>query len=139
MNKTGSGRRRFLWAVTLVPAILLAGSLNSPGLKLRAGHWAAQHGLVRLYPPGIGHQALHIIVFGAAATVLFMAGGTRARIMGSLILLVATAIFTEALQHLIYHRDLEWWDIWDDVIGLAIAMFFRGLVRARQADWSLSR
>jgi hypothetical protein len=136
----GAGRSRFIWALLSVLAILLVGSLNSPGLKFRAGEWAARHGLVALlYPSGIGHQALHIIAFGAAATILFIAGPTRARITGSLILLLATAICTETLQHLIYRTGLEWWDIWDDMIGLAIAVGFRGLVRGRQSDWSASR
>jgi hypothetical protein len=139
MNVRRSHGRRFIWVALLVLAILLVGSVDSPGLKLWAGQWAAQHGLVRLYPLAIGHHALHILAFAVAATVLFIAGPTRAKITGSLILLLATAIFTETLQHLIYHTGLEWWDIRDDLIGLAIASFFRGLVRARQADWSGSR
>ncbi len=132
-------RNRYPWLVLFVLSLLLAGALNSPALKLVAVQWSVRHGFVRLTPFGVVHPALHILAFAGAAAVLLSAGPTRAKRTGSLLLLLATAIFTESMQHMIYRRGFEWWDVCNDVLGVIIALLFHGVLRGRVTGWFASR
>jgi hypothetical protein len=118
-------------------------------LKFFAGLWitvVVAISLQPLRPPhGSGlsrlHRPAHFLLFGFTAFILsrlFAAINWRQlpRYIASrpwVIAIVSTAalgLAIELLQHLIYHNQMEWWDVRDDAIAAALAILLDLAARA---------
>jgi len=127
-------------------------------LKIVASIWVAALVAVSLQPvrpdPASElhqmHQPFHIVAFAITALVLrhcvvewtqFPAGKAAIRAsLGAVLGTSALGAVIELLQHVIYHNQMEWWDIRDDSLAAAaaicLAQGIHALVRQRRAPSS---
>ena len=78
------------------------------------------------------HRVAHVFAFGVAALLpLVLSRGNRQAWMAALGV-VCLALAIETAQWLLYDDVLEWWDVRDDVIGVAIAIALIRWTRIRR-------
>ncbi len=130
------GLRRFDTLASLVVAVLLIVSLKSPDVKLPISRWFARHHHTRLNPLGLPHGVLHASAFAASMIVLLIPARTRGHIAAASLLLIAVAIFGEAMQHRLYNTAFEWWDLSNDIGGVAAAFACWMVWRGRKKHFS---
>lgn len=80
----------------------------------------------------IVHRVAHVFAFGVAAFLpLVLSKGSRQAWM-AVLGVVCLALAIETAQWLIYDDVLEWWDVRDDVIGIAVAVLLARRTRLRR-------
>ena len=75
---------------------------------------------------------MHVCAFAVSTSILLVPAKTRVHVAAASSLLIAVAIFSELMQHRLYHTEFEWWDVWSDVAGVATALAAWTLWRVRK-------
>ncbi len=84
------------------------------------------------------HRAIHLLAFAGTAFLLLLLSRSRHQEIASAIGVFLLGLSLEYVQHLIYGKPMEWWDVRDDMLAIlgAFALFrfirhFRTLQRKR--------
>jgi hypothetical protein len=68
------------------------------------------------------HRAYHLGSFGATAALYMVLARTAAGEIRAALAAMVLGLSIETLQHWIYGGGMEWWDVRDDAIGIAVAL-----------------
>ena len=73
--------------------------------------------------PVVGlHREVHWLAFSGAAFLLFTISRNRRQEIYSAVAVFILGLSLEFLQHLIYRRQMEWWDVRDDTLAILIGL-----------------
>jgi hypothetical protein len=78
------------------------------------------------------HREVHWIVFGVAALILFALSETRREEIRGAFMLSFLCLSLELGQHLANRQPLEWSDIRDDSLAIAVTLVLYRLAGARK-------
>ena len=65
------------------------------------------------------HRGVHWLAFAGAALLLLALARNRRQEIGSVIAVFLLGLSLEYLQHLIYGKAMEWWDVRDDTVAVS--------------------
>jgi len=85
------------------------------------------------------HRELHWLAFAGAAILLLALSRNRGEETRSAIAVFLLGLSLEYLQHLMYLRPFEWWDVRDDAFAVFAAFTLYQFSRDRAARNSLVR
>jgi hypothetical protein len=77
------------------------------------------------------HGVEHAVAFGILAMMLLFLCRTRGQKWLVTLAMLCFAWALEFRQHQIYGHFLEWWDVWDDGIGILLALLLLEFKRIR--------
>ena len=77
------------------------------------------------------HGAEHAVAFGILALMLFSLCRNRRQKWVVTLAMLCFAGGLELGQHRIYGQSFEWWDVWDDGIGILLALLLLEFARIR--------
>ncbi len=76
------------------------------------------------------HRAYHFLSFGATAALYMTLVNSAVGEFRAALVAFALGLSIETLQHFIFVGPMEWWDVRDDAIGIAVALLvFRMIAR----------
>jgi len=120
-------------------------------VNLLAGIWTAAVVAISLQPfrpphdSGLSrmHRPVHFLLFGVTALILWRVvasiGRPRRPWLCAILCTVALGLAIELLQHLTYRNPMEWWDVRDDALSAAAAVFLILLARSAVGRFRLHR
>lgn len=81
----------------------------------------------------IQHESGHVVIFGATAMLMLALARNREEEWKAAAATLGLAVGIEIAQFLIYSLpNFEWWDVREDLIGIAIAMIVARATRVRR-------
>jgi hypothetical protein len=85
------------------------------------------------------HRGIHWLAFGGAAFLLLLLSRNRRQEILSVIATCLLGLSLEYLQHLIYHIEIEWFDVRDDALAALVALALYGLAGTCKAAFRATR
>ena len=77
------------------------------------------------------HGLEHAVAFGILALILLSLCRNRGQKWVVSLAMLCFAAGLELGQHQIYGQSFEWWDVWDDGIGVLLALLLLEFTRVR--------
>lgn len=86
------------------------------------------------------HRGIHFLAFGGVAFLLLLRSRNRRQEIHIVVAMCLLGLSLEFLQHLIYHKAMEWWDVRDDSLASVGAfLLYRVLSKCRAVFASRAR
>jgi hypothetical protein len=124
-------RKALIWITAALVLSVIVGSF----LPLEAKKAIGTHGTGGAYssasaPVTSGHRIYHFVSFGLVAFCALALARNRAQEIANAMRVLGLGVAIELVQWRVSHSYIEWWDVRDDAIGIAVAfavMQWRGL------------
>ena len=77
------------------------------------------------------HRGIHWLAFAGTAFLLLLLSRNRRQEIRSIIAACLLGLSLEYLQHIIYRKPMEWWDVRDDILSILAAFALYHFTGAR--------